>query len=75
MIIVKCDRCGKQIENERIKRYLYHIEYDFCKECQEIYDKIEEEISKKAMEMREDCEKQIHKMADEKMKQFKNMEE
>lgn len=70
MVTVTCDRCGKIIENNN-KSFLYKIQYDFCNECQEIYDKLENDISAMAKQMKEECEINIQKKADEMMKNFK----
>ena len=73
MRIIKCDRCGKELENAD-RRFLYHLQYDFCDECKEIYDKIENEIGKKANEMRKECEEKIQEMANKRLRDFKLLE-
>ena len=68
MVIVKCDRCKKEIEDAS-RRYLYSEQYDLCYECQEVYDKIEKEISKMAIEMRRECENKIKEKANKMIQQ------
>lgn len=74
MVIVKCDRCGKEVENID-NRYFYDLKYDFCDECQEAYDKTEKEISNNAIKMRKECENKIKEMANKMIEECLNKKE
>lgn len=60
MIIIKCDICGKELNQaDKYERSTYDRLIDLCKECDEAYEKCDTEIAEKRKEIREKFEKDI----------------
>lgn len=77
MKIYKCDICKKEIEERgRIERSTWDKFLDLCEECNNIYNKAEEEIAKRRKEIRIECEKKMKNETEKIFKKYKiNIEE
>lgn len=60
MRVIRCDLCNKELkENELHIRYGEDRTYDFCKECEEIYEKCDSEVANKRKEIKARYEKEL----------------